>query len=178
MCLGSRIFGAQQTNTHTHTPPAFLHRSQGCIQGWGLCHTKGTHASQHLPQACSSGWELILGFPSFYALLIEKACSMCNQGALESWQMSPARPCSGVSRTMVPSPTGSNLAHGKWNQCASQSPCQWVMSSGASPCESAALLQNQMKPYTPKLHRSCRATDSKLWACCLLPLPVSLDLSI
>lgn len=72
---------------------------------------------------------------------------------------------------MVPSPTGSNLASGKRNQCASQSPSQWVTPHGASPLEPVVLLQNQMKPNTPKLHRSCRGTDSELWACCLLPSP-------
>ena len=41
-------------------------------------------------------------------------------------------------------------------------------SSGASLSVLAAHVQNQMKPYTPRWQRRCRATDSELWACCFL----------
>lgn len=55
--------------------------------------------------------------------------------------------------------------------------CTWVMSSRASPFVLAALLQNQMKPHTPKWHRSCRVTDSGSAAFSLYQSPQSFQLA-
>lgn len=162
MTTVSRAMDLWHSATHTH-----LHftKKPGLYQGSEVCtalREVRLVSTCHRPvtQDDSSS-----EFPQSLSLVDGKGSSCMQTGILGVLADAFIQTFQGnnVSWTLVFSSNGSHLTYRKQNHYASHTLCKWVISSRGS---TYSLLQNQMKPYIHKQHRSCRVTDSELWACC------------